>query len=159
MEQKLSALTALSEFNKKSGEIGLYMSSLMIKNDGNIPFFETYFGMLDYDWLLRVLRGRTHVALQEPSVYRDIDGRNLSLDPEYRKRDFYMMMLHLDGNVGAMKRACATRARYHYYMGDVQMARFYFKIGVKNWKTILYFLTSYVKFIRLWVIKKFRVFG
>jgi len=134
------------------------MSSILLRNK-NVPFFEEYFGQLDYDWLLRLSDGRKWLTLKKPTVIRYVNGKNLSLNPEYRKRDFYMAMLQIDGNLNAMKKLCGSRARYYYVIGDAKMARFYFQQSNINWKTVLYYLTSYFPFLREFCAKKFRVFG
>jgi hypothetical protein len=134
-----------------------YISSLLIKNY-NIPLFEEYFGQLDYDWLLRITKDR-RCKETDITVVRYIDGTNLSLDPKYRKRDFYMGLLDVDGNLSVMKKWIASRARYHYVMGDMKMARFFFARGSIDWKTILYFISSYNRILSKWIIKKFNVFG
>ena len=134
-----------------------YFSSIMIIND-NVPRLEEYFGQLDYDWLLRVTKDRNCQEI-DPCVIRYVDGTNLSLDPTYRKRDFYLGLLEIDGDIKTMKQWYASRARYHYVMGETAIARFYFARGAINWKTILYYISSYNTLLRKIIIKKFRVFG
>lgn len=124
----------------------------------NIPLFEEMFGLLDYDWLLKVTKDRK-CAITEPLVIRYINGKNLSLDSDYRKKDFYMIMLYIDGNLDAMKRLCGTRGRYFYYIGNGKMARWYFRQSKLSWKIILYYLTSFIEPLRKLIVKKFRVFG
>lgn len=133
------------------------MSSILVRNE-NIPLFEEYFGQLDYDWLLRLTESRKCVQIP-PCVIRYVDGNNLSLNFEYRKRDFYMAMLRLDGNIPAMKRQCGSRARFFYKANMPSMARFYFRQSNWDWKTILYYITSYSKIARKWIVKKFGVSG
>ena len=146
----------LIDLNRKG--LDVYMSSILLRNE-NVPLFEEYFGQLDYDWLLRLSENRKWAMLEKPTVVRYMTGKNLSLDPEYRKRDFYMAMLRIDGNIEAMKRLCGSRARYFYYVGNPKMARYYFRQANINLKTVLYYLTSYVDFLRKLVVKKFKVFG
>lgn len=146
----------LLEMNRKN--LNVYMSSILIKNH-NIPKFEEYFGQLDYDWLLRLSENRKWKTLKKPLVIRYVDGNNLSLNNEYRTRDFYMAMIYLNENLSVMKKLCGSRARYYYLIGNPKMARFYFKQSEFNLKTILYFLTSYLPSLRKFIIKKFRVFG
>jgi hypothetical protein len=134
-----------------------YIGSLLIRNK-DIPLFEEYFGQLDYDWLLRITKDR-RCKETDITVVRYVDGTNLSLDPEYRKRDFYMGLLDVDGNLPVMKKWFASRARYHYVMGEMKMARFFFIRGAINWKTILYFISSYNGILSKWIIRKFNVFG
>lgn len=135
----------------------VYIGSILVKNK-NVPLFEEYFGQLDYDWLLRLTKNRS-VVVTEPVVKRYMTGINLSLDSEYRKKDFYMVLLHVDGNLKAMRRVYGTRARYYYYMLNGKMARFYFRQSVMTWKTMLYCVTSFSKTAMKFVNRKFRVFG
>lgn len=134
-----------------------YFSSIMIVNK-NIPRLEEYFGQLDYDWLLRATGDRMCKEI-DPCVIRYVDGGNLSLNPEYRRRDFYMGLLAVDGDTKTMRRWFSSRARYHYVMGETAMARFFFFRGEISLKTILYCLSSYCSPLRKIIIKKYRVFG
>jgi len=155
MEQNLSIHQVLLKRSKTAN--WPYFSSILIVNK-DIPLLEEHFGQLDYGWLLKVTKDRNCKEI-DPCVIRYVDGKNLSLDPAYRKRDFYMGLLEIDGDIRTMKRWYASRARYHYVMGETAMARFYFARGAINWKTILYYLTSYNKTISKWIVKKYRVFG
>ena len=123
----------------------------------NVPLFEEYFGQLDYDWLLRATKRKCFMIT--PCVIRYEDGNNLSLDNEYRKRDFYMVLLVLDGDLKAMKKVYGTRGRYYYKIGNTKLARFWLRQANLHWKTVLYYLTSYIPFLRLWINRNFRVFG
>lgn len=134
-----------------------YISSLLIKNN-DVPLFEEYFGQLDFDWLLRLTKDRTCVQTS-PVVIRNINKNNLSLNPIYRKRDFYMGLLLVDGDVPVMKKWYASRARYHYVMYEMKMARFFFLRGNLNWKTTLYYISSYNTTLSKIIINKFKVFG
>ena len=134
-----------------------YLSSLLIKNQ-NVPLFEEYFGQLDFDWMLRLTKDRLCVQTN-PVVIRNMTGKNLSRDADYRRRDFYMGLLLTEGNLKSMKRRFASRARYHYVMNEMKLARFYFFGGNFTWKTVLYYVTSYNYFISRWIVKKFKVSG
>jgi len=133
------------------------MSSIIMVNR-NVPLFEVQFGQLDYEWMLRVTRDRKCIEV-DPCVIRYVDGSNLSLNPVYRRRDFYMGLLEVDGDTKTMKRWFASRARYHYVMGETRMARFYFARGRLDWKTVSYYFTSFFPPLRKFIIKKFGVFG
>ena len=162
---------SLLNMNRK--DLDLYMSTLLINrafgkkvfegtggimNEG-IPFFEEQFGQLDYDWFLRLSKDRKFYTLDKPTVIRHIGKNNLSLYPEYRRRDFYYAMSFIDGNIQAMQRHHGSRARYLYLMGNGKMARYHFRKSQFNLKTILYYITSYFPSLRNMIIKKFRVFG
>ena len=153
MEQNLSIHKALRSRNKSVP--WPYTSSIMIVNSGVELFNDP---QVDYEWLLRVTECRKCHAT-EPCVYRYVDGKNLSLTPEYRKRDFYMGLLEVDGDLKTMKSWFSSRARYHYVMGETGLARFFFSRGTLDWKTVLYFVTSYCSPLRKAIVKKFKVFG
>ena len=153
MEQNLSIHKALLSRNKSVP--WPYTSSIMIVNSGVELFNDP---QVDYEWLLRVTECRKCHAT-EPCVYRYVDGKNLSLTPEYRKRDFYMGLLEVDGDLKTMKSWFSSRARYHYVMGETGLARFFFARGTLEWKTVLYFLSAYCDPLRRAIVKKFKVFG
>ena len=69
------------------------MSSIIFKRE-QIKFFEEDFGKVDYDWILRMTEGKRTVEV-DPVVIRHVDGKNLSLDPEYRKIDYYYALMTL----------------------------------------------------------------
>ena len=155
MEQNLSIHHVLLARSKAKN--WPYMSSILMRNE-NVPLFEEQFGQLDHDWLLRATESRQCHEIT-PCVFRYVDGKNLSLTPEYRKRDFYMGLLKVDGDLKTMKSWFSSRARYHYIMGETGLARFFFARGTLDWKTVLYFVTSYCSPLRKAIVKKFKVFG
>ena len=155
MEQTSYIHQVLKNRSKEANWV--YPSSILMKNE-NIPLFEEYFGQLDYDWLLRVTEFR-NCGECEPCVIRYVSGDNLSLNEEYRKRDFYMAMLVVDGNYDAIKRMYGTRARFFYVIKKMRDARFHFFRSKINLKTILYIITSYSKILSNIVKKQFNVFG
>ncbi len=155
MEQSSSIHRLLSERSKAAN--WPYMSSILMVNR-NVPLFEEQYGQLDYEWTLEATRGR-RCAEVSPCVIRYIDGSNLSHDHEYRRRDFYAGLLTADGNRRVMKRWFASYARYHYVAGNARMARFFFIRGTINWKTMLYWITSFLPPLRKFIIRKFGVFG
>ena len=132
-----------------------YMSSILILNK-DVPLFEDW--QLDYEWLLRATKDR-HCVEVAPTVIRWVTETNLSLDDQYRRRDYYGVMTIVDGNVPAMRRVSGSRARYYYKRGDMQMARFHFLQSQKDWKTVLYFITSYLPKLSKWIVRKYGVSG
>jgi glycosyltransferase involved in cell wall biosynthesis len=157
-KQKPVVDTIYNTLLKRSKKQGwAYLGSLLIRNN-NIPLFEECFGQLDYGWMLQLTKNRLCIECQ-PVVVRSVGDNNLSRNPEYRKRDFYMGLMEIDPDVQTMKRWYASRARYHYVMFEMRMARFYFIRGEVNLKTILYFISSYNKPLSRWIIKQFKVSG
>ena len=50
--------------------------------------FEEDFGMVDYDWILKILHNNSSIEVCEALYTRKINENNLSLDRNYRKNDF-----------------------------------------------------------------------
>lgn len=155
MEQNSYIHDILKERSKKAN--WPYLSSILIKNE-KVPFFEEYFGQLDYDWLLKATKDRKCVECS-PSVIRYVSGKNLSLNSVYRKNDFYMSLLIMDENTTAIKRMFGSRGRYFYVIGEMKLARFYFFRSELNWKIILYILTSYSTWLSKKIVERYTVFG
>lgn len=153
MEQNLSIREILLK-RSKSRQWPYTSSIVMVNRD--LPLFDD--PQCDYPWLLEVTKGRV-CKETPPMVIRYVDGKNLSLDPGYRKRDFYTGLMEVDGDIKTMKRWYSSRARYHYVMGETKMARFYFLRGMISLKTVLYYLTSFITPARKFIVKKFGVFG
>lgn len=133
---------------------GIYLGSILVKNR-NIPPFKTKW--LDFDWLLDLTGCRTCVQTV-PMVRRTIDGNNLSLNPAYRQAD-YDLKVGIIKNETSLEKINGSYARYFYVCHDGAKARHYFRYARKDWKTILYYLTSYSRVVSKWIIKRYRVFG
>jgi hypothetical protein len=127
--------------------------------------FEEDFGMVDYDWLLKLFHNQSSVEICKPLYVRCLDGKNLSMNEKYRQNDYVFSIKTIETYKNAypkeskiaLKKVNGTLARYYYVTGNMKEARFYFKKSTINLKTILYVITSFIgsKFI----IKKFPVFG
>lgn len=127
--------------------------------------FEEHFGMVDFDWVLRLFHQQDSIEICQPLYERFVDGSNLSLNDTYRKYDFYfsLMTLELYENqypsevLIAYKKIHGSRARYYYLTGNMKKARFYFLKSQRNFKTLLYYITSFAgsKLVK----KYFHVFG
>jgi hypothetical protein len=137
------------------------MSSIVINAKLKDICFETKYGFLDYDWLLRLLSNRTCVGFEEPLVLRRVHGSNLSLQRHYREADFIeaARIIRRAGCKEGYKRLCATHARYLYVIGDYSEARKMFLCAGLNLKHILYIFTSFVPPVARYVTRRFRVFG
>jgi glycosyltransferase involved in cell wall biosynthesis len=133
---------------------GIYLGSILVRNK-ELPLFETKW--LDFDWLLELTRDRRCVQTV-PMVFRSVDGGNLSLNPEYRQDDYYLKV-GIIKNKKSLEKINGSYARYFYVCHNGEKARHYFRYARKDWKTILYYLTSYSGILRRWIIKKYRVFG
>ncbi|MCU0376943.1 MAG: glycosyltransferase family 2 protein [Bacteroidales bacterium] len=142
-----------------------YMSTIMISRKLSTILFEEEFGCVDYDWLVRIFENNASVHCNRPLATRFVYGLNLSLQRSYREKE-YALSLRTAGaylenypaEAGeALYRINGTRARYHYVMGEMSLAREYFKKSAPGIKTTLYYLTTFAGSA---IIKRFfRVFG
>jgi glycosyltransferase involved in cell wall biosynthesis len=143
----------------------VYLSTIMFHKDLKQILFEERFGMLDYDWLLRIFENQTSLELPDILVERYVDGSNLSLHAAYRKNDYYYSLYTLEAYEEkyseltklAAKRINGSRARYHYLMNDMKQARRYFRRSRYDLKVLSYYLTSF--FGSSYVRRHFSVFG
>lgn len=149
---------------RKSGQ-PVYMSTIMISRRLSSILFEEEYGCVDYDWLLRLLEGNSSIHCSKAIATRSVSGENLSLQSGYREKE-YDLSLRTAESYGekypaetreAIYRINGTRARYHYVVGEMGLARRYFKKSAPGLKTSLYVMTSYAG---SGVVKRFfRVFG
>lgn len=157
--------TFLNKLSKSHKGQNSYMGSIIYRNELKNILFEEVFGMSDFDWILRMFHGRDSIELNQSLYLRYVDGQNLSLNEAYRKRDFHFSLMHIEEYVKeypqevkkAYGRLYASRARYYYLMGQMDLARFYLLRSPLNLKNIGYYFTSFwgAEYIK----KKFNVFG
>lgn len=143
----------------------VYLGSIMFSSSLKHIHFEETFGMIDYDWILRLFKDRDSIEVNQSLYNRYIDGKNLSLNEEYRKRDFYYSLMHIEEYTHswprevriAQKKMYGSRARYYYLMGNMPMARYYFLRSMPNLKNFAYYLTTFwgSEFIK----RKYNPFG
>jgi hypothetical protein len=128
--------------------------------------FEEHFGMIDFDWGLKLFKNNASVEVCKPLYKRYVTGKeNLSLNDFYRKVDFYYSLMTIEGYADqypkevsiSYKRIHGTRARSFYMKGDMKNARAYFLKSELNIKTFLYYLSTFIG--SEYVKKKFNVFG
>lgn len=127
--------------------------------------FEEHFGVVDYDWLVMLFRNNTSAEINDDLYIRNVHGANLSLDANYRRKDFFYSLYFTDTLrhefplecKTAYKRLHGSRARYFYVIGDLEQARSYFLKAGLSWKHILYYLTTFAG--RKFVLNRFNVFG
>ena len=148
----------------KSGQRAC-LSTLMLHGSLRHVRFEEHYGMVDYDWYLRLLEGHSSAELSRPLMTRYVNRENLSLNKDYRKKDYLFTMACLEQYEKsyprevalARKRLNGSIARYFYLTGEMQAARMYFKKSYWDVKTAMYYFTSY--YGNELVKKHFRVFG
>jgi glycosyltransferase involved in cell wall biosynthesis len=142
-----------------------YLSSLMLHRSLAHVCFEEHFGVVDYDYYLRLLEHQQTAYLPEPLVTRHVSGDNLSLDEEYRRLDYYYSLMVLEEYRAAYprqvrraeRRINGTRARYYYLKGEMPRARRHFLRSSLDPKTLMYLLTSFAG--SSLVRRHFRIFG
>jgi glycosyltransferase involved in cell wall biosynthesis len=148
----------------KSGQRAC-LSTLMIHHSLKHVRFEEHFGMVDYDWYLRLLENQSSAEITRPLMTRYVHGGNLSLNKDYRNKDYCFTLACLESYQTryprevalAKKRLNGSLARYFYLTGEMQAARSYFKKSYWDVKTAMYYFTSY--YGNSLVKKHFRVFG
>jgi glycosyltransferase involved in cell wall biosynthesis len=144
--------TFLNKIKRKKPGQNLYLSTLMIDSRLKHILFEENFGMVDYDWLLRITENNETAEITECLVTRHVNGTNLSLNSGYRKKDYYYSLYFLENYQKDYPRECATaikrlngsRARYYYLHNDMKEARRFFIKSEFNFRQIAYILTSFI---------------
>jgi glycosyltransferase involved in cell wall biosynthesis len=158
--------TFLKKLSKEKKDIQqTYFSTIMIANHLKHTLFEEHFGMVDYDWLLRLFHNQTSVELNANLVVRHVGSHNLSLNHEYRIKDYYYSLMTLEHYSSkysrqvsmARKRINGSRARYYYLIGNMTDARKYLLQAKPGIKELIYYVTSFIG--SSWVKRKFQVFG
>ena len=161
-DRNVTFLQKLKRINKGQN---LYMSTLMLDSRLKHIRFEENFGMVDYDWLLRITEGNETAEIPDCLTTRYVTDSNLSLDDGYRQKDYYYSLYFLENYRArfpkeyalAVKRLNGTRARYHYIRNDMKQARKFFLRSELNLKQVLYIISSYVG--SSYVKRNFAVFG
>lgn len=142
-----------------------FFGSIFIRSELKNILFEEHFGMVDYDWLLRLFHNQPSVEVPLYLVKRFVHGSNLSLNATYRKNDYYLSLHALESFEDlypkevrkGIKRIHGSRARYFYAVDNMKGARRYFRKSIFDTKNFMYFLTSF--FGSQFVRRNYNVFG
>lgn len=142
-----------------------YLAGILYSAELKHIEFEECFKLSDYDWFLELFHQRHSIEACESLYNRYVAGGNLSLNSKYVIRDFYYSLFTLEEYAKsypretkiAFRKIHGTRARFHYIRGEMKEARLYFLRSGLNWKSALYYLTTY--FGSEWVKRRFNVFG
>ena len=158
--------TFLNKLSKnKKGEMA-YIGSILFHKSLKSNLFEKEFGMIDYDWLLRLFKNNSSVEITKALYNRYFDGTNLSLNETYRKNDYLFSSKTIallyekeypEFATRSIKRINGSMARYYYLMGNMPLARSFFCKSEKNVKMFLYYFTTFAG--SSFVKKHFNVFG
>lgn len=157
--------TFIQKLQRKNKGQNMYLSSLMLNSKLKNFLFEENFGMIDYDWLLNISENNPTAEIPEILLTRYVNLNNLSLNAEYRKKDYYFSLYILENylkkypneSATGIKRLNGTRARYFYIQNNMKEARKFFLKSEFNIKQIAYLISTYSgsKFVK----KKIFVFG
>ena len=142
-----------------------YLGSIIFRAELKNILFEENFGMIDFDWVLRLFHKSDSIEVCQSLYHRHVDESNLSLNENYRIKDFYFSLMFIERYISlypnevkiAYKRIHGSRARYYYLTNNMKMARFYFLRSQWNLKALVYYLTSF--WGSKYVLKKYHIFG
>ncbi len=157
--------TFITRLTKSLSGQNTYLGSLIYSNTLQDIRFEEKFGVVDFDWIVRLFHQQDSIEVCKSLYTRYVDGSNLSLDETYRNNDFIYSLEFIETYrsvypkevTKSYKRLHGSFARYYYLLGEMNKARYYFRKAECNIKTILYYVTSFVG--SSWVKRKFNVFG
>ena len=157
--------TFISKLTKSKVGQQTYLGSIMFSSSLKGILFEERYGMIDFDWVLRLFNNQKSVEVCNPLYLRKVDGSNLSLNQQYRMNDYQYSLESIDRYKGeyekeveiAKKRINGSMGRYYYLIGEMRLARVYFLKSRIELKTILYLITT---FVGSKVVKRyFKIFG
>jgi glycosyltransferase involved in cell wall biosynthesis len=157
--------TFLKRLSKSHDGQICYLGGLLLAKPLSNILFEEHFGAVDFDWIVRIFEERESIEVNEALYIRNETGNNLSMNKNYRRKDYYYSLLSVEQFEDrwpevvslARKRIHGSRARYHYVVGDMKNARYYFRLSGFSMLNLAYVLTSFAG--HRWVVKKFKVFG
>lgn len=157
--------TFIQKISKGHQGQNTYLGSIVYSKELKNMLFEEHFGMIDFDWIARIFHQNESLEVSQALYSRVIESTNLSLNENYRAKDFEYSLKFIEEYrsvypaiiANAYKRIHGSRARYYYLLGNMKQARFYFLKAELSLTNILYYLTTFVgsSFIK----KKFNVFG
>lgn len=160
-----SNLTFLNKLTKSLRGQNTYLGSIIYTSELRHILFEEDFGLVDFDWILRLFHQNASIEVCDSLYNRYVDGRNLSLNEAYRKKDFNHSLMFIKEYEPlypkevkiSYRKIHGSMARYYYVMNNMKEARFYFLRSGFGLKTLAYFITTY--FGSDYVKKKYNVFG
>ncbi len=157
--------TFLKKLAKSQNCQQTYIGSLMYSAKFKHIKFEEEYGMGDYDFGLELLENNCSVEYSDSLYTRYVSGDNLSFAESYRINDYNKHLKTIEKYKQKYPKEVKTAqykingslARYYYFVGKMNLARTYFLKSGFSFKTILYFITTFVgsKYVK----NKFNVFG
>jgi glycosyltransferase involved in cell wall biosynthesis len=155
----------LRRLSKSNNPQPTYMSTVMFRVELRRNKFEEDFGMLDYDWWLRMFEGQSSIHINKPLVTRFITGQNISRNEQFRWKDHYYALYVYEFYraqyptyvAKGTKQLNGSMGRFYYSIGEMKKARHFFLKDIFRLKNLLYIITSFAG-NRL-VNKRFNVSG
>lgn len=157
--------TFLSKLTKSKVGQQTYLGSILFHSSLKHILFEEEYGMIDFDWVLKLFYNQKSVEVCSALYLRKVEGNNLSLNEQYRINDYYYSLKTTsvyEGEYSAAvkcvkKRINGSMGRYYYLIGNMKLARKYLLKSTIELKTILYLITT---FVGSKIVKKyFKIFG
>ena len=148
----------------KSGQ-QTYLGSILFHSSLKHILFEEEFGMIDFDWVLKLFHNKISVEVCSALYLRKVKSDNLSLNEQYRINDYYFSLKTISAYkyeypaevIFAEKRINGSLGRYYYLIGNMKLARKYLVKSTIELKTILYLITT---FVGSKIVKRyFKIFG
>ncbi len=157
--------TFLSKLTKSKVGQQTYLGSILFSSSLKHIFFEEEYGMIDFDWVLKLFHNQRSVEICSALYLRKVEGNNLSLNEQYRINDYNYSLSTISSYKSkypdevklAEKRINGSFGRYYYLIGNMKLSRKYLLKSTIELKTILYIITSY--FGSKIVKKYFKIFG
>ena len=157
--------TFLKKLAKSKSGQQTYLGSILFNSSLKHILFEEEFGMIDFDWVLKLFHNKISVEVCSALYLRRVEGNNLSLNEQYRLNDYYYSLKtisvykheYLAAVICAEKRINGSIGRYYYLIGNMKLARKYLLKSTIELKTILYLITTVVgsKIVK----RYFKIFG
>jgi len=142
-----------------------YLGSILFCQSLKNIFFEEEYGMIDFDWVLKLFYNQRSVEICSALYLREVKENNLSLNEQYRINDYNHSIKTIlsykkeypDLADISQKRLNGSMGRYYYLMGNMKSARKYLLKSTIELKTILYLITT---FVGSKIVKRyFKIFG
>ena len=142
-----------------------YLGSILFCQSFKDILFEEEYGMIDFDWVLKLFYNQRSVEICSALYFREVKENNLSLNEQYRINDYnhsvnailsykkeYPYLVDI-----SKKRLNGSMGRYYYLMDNMKFARKYLLKSTIEFKTILYLITT---FVGSRIVKRyFKIFG
>ena len=157
--------TFLTKLTKSKFGQQTYLGSIMFSSTLRHILFEEEYGMIDFDWVLKLFYNNKSVEVCKSLYIRQVEGKNLSLNEIYRLNDYHYSLkiislykeeFPLEVSLSE-KRINGSMGRYYYLVGDMKQSRTYLRKSKLNLVTILYLITTFVGYQI--VRRYFNIFG